>query len=79
MILRELFYFNRDDTALKSDDSYNPDSDTSVISSDDTRKSRLTLKQINRLRKASDKHIQDKQSELDFISRMYAMPADPSM
>jgi len=42
---------------------------------DDTRKTRLTLNQINRARKASELHIKEKQEELDFIRQMYGIAA----
>jgi hypothetical protein len=75
MILRELFYFNRDTAEEQQDDRYIAGRDTSVLDKDnDTRKTRLTLGQINELRKASDQHIQEEQAELEFISRMYNSP-----
>lgn len=74
MILRELFYFNRDTATPEQDDKYIASRDSSVLDLDDTRKTRLTLGQINELRKASDLHIKEQQAEIDFISRMYAAP-----
>ncbi len=75
MILRELFYFNRDTAEFKQDDTYNPSRDTDVLDGlEDARKTRLTLGQINELRKASDQHIKETQAELEFIARMYAAP-----
>ncbi len=75
MILRELFYFDRDNVEMSQDNKYDSNTDTSVLSYDDTRKTRLTLRQINYLRKASDEHIKDQEAEIEFISRMYAAPA----
>jgi hypothetical protein len=74
MILRELFYFNRDTAETEQDDHYVASNDTSEITDGDTRKTRLTLGQINELRKASDLHIKEHEAELEFISRMYATP-----
>lgn len=74
MILRELFYFNRDTAETQQDDRYIASNDTSEMTDDDTRKTRLTLGQINELRKASDLHIKEHEAELEFISRMYATP-----
>jgi hypothetical protein len=76
MILRELFYFNRETADMQHDDRYISDNDTSELDLDDTRKTRLTLGQINELRKASELHIKEQQAELEFISRMYATPAE---
>ena len=42
---------------------------------DDTRKTRLTLRQINRARKASELHASEKTGELDFIRQMYGIAA----
>jgi hypothetical protein len=74
MILRELFYFNRTTAESEQDDQYVAKADTGVINDDDTRKTRLTLKQINELRRASDLHIKEHEAEMEFISRMYATP-----
>lgn len=74
MILRELFYFNRETAETEQDDRYIPSNDNSGLTDDDTRKTRLTLGQINELRKASDLHIKEHEAELEFISRMYATP-----
>lgn len=77
MILRELFYFNKDSAEVEQDDTYMPSRDSSILQLDDTRKTRLTLSQINELRRASDQHIKEQQAELEFIARMYATPAEP--
>jgi DNA-binding CsgD family transcriptional regulator len=50
--------------------------DSSNLDRDDTRKTKLTLKQINELRRASEQHIKEQQSEIEFISRMYAMSTE---
>jgi hypothetical protein len=76
MILRELFYFNKDTAEGQQDDQYIATRDTSVLDSDDNRKTRLTLGQINELRKASDLHIKEQEAELEFIARMYSTPAE---
>lgn len=79
MILRELFYFNKEDSELPSDDNrYDSSKDHNVMKKDDTRKIRLTLKQINQLRRASDQHYLDMERDSDSISKMYAQPpAEP--
>ncbi len=74
MILRELFYFNRETADTKQDDRFMTYRDTDVLDSSDTRKTRLSLGQINELRRASDQHIKETQAEMDFIARMYAAP-----
>lgn len=79
MILRELFYFNKEDSELpQDDDRYDSDRDHNVMKKDDTRKIRLTLKQINQLRRASDQHYLDQERDIESISTMYAQPpAEP--
>jgi len=76
MILRELFYFDKETVDSVEDDRYDPDYDESPIDYDDTRKTRLSLSQINRIRKASELHKKDKQSELEFIKQMYGIAAN---
>ena len=77
MLLKELFYMNRQTAEPEDDTTYNPKEDIKVLHHDDTRKTRLTLKQINTLRKASDQHIKEKEKELEFIARMYTPAAEP--
>jgi hypothetical protein len=75
MILRELFYFDKETIEPTEDDRYDPQYDDSVVKMDDTRKTRLTLRQINRARKASELHTQEKAKELDFVKQMYGIAA----
>ena len=41
-----------------------------------TRKTRLTLKDINKMRLASEQHDADQQEEAKFVQKMYGQPAD---
>lgn len=75
MILRELFYYDKETMQPTEDDRYEPQYDKSVVNLDDTRKTRLTLKQINRARKASELHDKEKANEIEFIRQMYGMAA----
>ena len=79
MILRELFYFNNGESEDNSEDNrYDSSRDMNVIKKDDTRKIRLTLKQINQIRRASDQHYLDMEKDSESISKMYAQPpAEP--
>ena len=74
MILRELFYFNKGEQDMKQDGHYDPSKDDTVMKKDDTRKTRLTLKQINQLRRASDQHYLEQERDVEVISKMYAQP-----
>lgn len=80
MILRELFYFNNENSEMSSDEHYDSSNDKNVIKKGDTRKIRLTLKQINQLRRASDQHYIDQEKDVESISTMYAQPpAEPAV
>jgi hypothetical protein len=76
MILRELFYTDPDAKAISNDMRYESERDHTNLSRKDTRKTRLTLKQINELRRASDHHILEQEKELEFIEVMYAPAAE---
>ena len=76
MILRELFYFDKETVEPVEDDRYEPEYDDSPVEYSDTRKTRLTLRQINRARKASELHKKEQVKELDFVRQMYGIAAN---
>ena len=78
MLLLEFLYFNDSTNDYRNDRRYSNDSDDSVLKKSDTRKIRLTLRQINRLRRQSEAHEFEKESELSFIRQMYGQPAQPA-
>lgn len=78
MILRELFYADKDMKAISTDLQYSPGHDSSSMKRGDTRKTRLTLRQINELRKASESHILEQEKELELVQSMYMAPAAPA-
>jgi hypothetical protein len=53
--------------------------DNSQITKDDLRKTRLTLKQINKLRQMNDIRNIEQQAKLEKIQAMYAAPSEESM
>ena len=73
MILREIFYFDKNTLESGDNKGYSPKDDQSIVSKDDTRKTRLTLRQINRARKASELHTEEKAKEMDFVRQMYGI------
>jgi hypothetical protein len=77
MILKELFYFNNNAKEMSQDDRYDASHDDSVVKKKDTRKIRLSLKQINRLRRAGDLHELEHAKDIEFVSKMYAPPPSP--
>ena len=76
MILRELFYFDKETVDPVDDKRYEEGSDDSVIDRSDTRKTKLTLRQINRIRKASELHNEESKRDLEFIKQMYGIAAN---
>jgi len=76
MILRELFYFDKDTLDSVEDTRYEPEYDESPVDFDDTRKVRLTLKQLNRIRKASELSVEERKKDLHFVKQMYGIAAN---
>ncbi len=64
---------------IEANDKENPldktiKGDNSVAEKSDTRKTRLTIEQINRLRMLNDVKITEYKKELDTIKKQYAVP-----
>jgi hypothetical protein len=79
MILRELFYFDKETLEPIEDKSYDAMDDESILKPDDTRKTRLTLRQINKARRASEYHQEEQQKELHFVKQMYGIASQPEV
>ena len=73
MKLMEFFTYDQD--GAKEDNTYQPENDISILDKDDTRKTRLTLKDINSLRLASEEHDDQQKEEAVFVQKMYGQPA----
>jgi hypothetical protein len=79
MLLLEFFAFNDSKNDFSNDRRYNNQRDSEVVEKSDTRKIRLTLRQINQLRLQSEAHEAEHASESSFIQAMYAQPpAEPA-
>lgn len=76
MLLLEFLYFNDDNNDFAVDRRYDSARDSSVVKKSDTRKLRLTLRQINQLRQQSEAHEFEEQSEQEFIRQMYGTPVE---
>jgi hypothetical protein len=76
MILRELFYYDKETFEPIEDDRYEARDDESPLEYNDTRKTRLTLRQINKVRKAAELHTKEQDKELDFVRQMYGIAAN---
>ena len=77
MILRELFYFDKETLEPIEDKKYDPIDDESIVQKGDTRKTRLTLRQINKARRASEYHEEEQKKELYFVRQMYGLASQP--
>ena len=73
MILREFFTYTAD--GFEKDKTYEPENDISILDKDATRKTRLTLKDINSMRLASEDHDAQQKEEAKFVQKMYGQPA----
>jgi hypothetical protein len=76
MLLLEFFYFNNENNDFANDRRYDNSKDSSVVEKSDTRKIRLTLRQINQLRLQSEAHQAESDSELGFVQQMYGTPVE---
>lgn len=76
MLLNEFFQFDNKTNNFANDRRYDSSKDSSVIKKGDTRKVRLTLRQINQLRLQSEAHNAEAESELGFIQQMYGTPVE---
>jgi hypothetical protein len=76
MLLLEFLYFNDNNNDFAVDRRYDNAKDSSVVKKSDTRKIRLTLRQINQLRQQSEAHEFEEQSEQEFIRQMYGTPVE---
>ena len=65
--------FKENESEMSDDGRYDSDHDSSVIKSSDLRKSRLTLKMLNDLRKAGDAREREQKEELALVRTMYAI------
>jgi hypothetical protein len=74
MRLLEFFSFNNQTNTNIEDNRYDASKDTAVVKKNDSRKIRLTLKQINNLRKQSEMHEAEERAETEFVQQMYGQP-----
>lgn len=68
MILNELF-------SKHVPEMQNLQADSTQLKYEDSRKTRLTLKQINRLRKMNDMRALEHEQEMNFVRKMYSPPS----
>ena len=68
MFLKEMFDL--------MDERYSAKDDQSIIRFDDLRKTKLTLEQINQIRKEQEIKTQEYNAELETVQKMYAAPKE---
>jgi hypothetical protein len=68
MFLKEMFDL--------MDERYTAQDDESIIRFDDLRKTKLTLEQINQIRKEQEIKSQEYNAELETVQKMYAAPKE---
>jgi len=80
MLLLEFFHFSDSKNDYANDRRYDNQRDSEVVEKSDTRKIRLTLRQINQLRLQAEAHEAEHAAESSFIQSMYAQPpAEPAV
>tara|TARA_B100000900_G_scaffold325623_1_gene285488 strand:+ start:813 stop:1058 length:246 start_codon:yes stop_codon:yes gene_type:complete len=75
MLLKEFFYFDKNATEFEDDKRFDAQRDISVIKPSDTRKTRLTLEQLNQIRRTAEAREVEQAKELEFVQLMYGQPA----
>lgn len=68
-------FFTHTQDGFEQDKNYEPENDISVLDSEDTRKTRLRLKDINSMRLASEEHEAQQKEEAKFVQKMFGQPA----
>lgn len=76
MLLNEFIYFSENSKDMEDDPTYDPFNDKSIITSRDMRKTRLTLRMIHDLRKASEASKAERMEEMQLIQTMYKTPTE---
>tara|TARA_R100000008_G_C3525305_1_gene136260 strand:- start:64 stop:306 length:243 start_codon:yes stop_codon:yes gene_type:complete len=74
--MRLVEFFTYGPEGAKEDHTYDPEQDISILDKDDTRKTRLTLKDINSMRLSSEEHDEQQKEEAVFVQKMYGQPAE---
>jgi hypothetical protein len=68
-------FFQHGENGMEQQKNYNAEDDISILDDGDTRKTRLKLKDINKMRLASEQHDEEQKQEAKFVQKMYGQPA----
>jgi hypothetical protein len=74
MLLKEFIYFDKEHQEPVEDNRYLSHNDTGILRRSDVRKTRLTLRDLNSIRKAGEAHNKERTEELGLVRKMYAAP-----
>ena len=69
-------FFTHTANGFEQDKTYEPENDISILDDNDTRKTRLSLKDINSMRLASEAHDAQQKEEAVFTQKMYGQTAE---
>ena len=72
MKLFEFFRYGED--GFEQDKKYDPEQDISILDKEDTRKTRLSLKDIRGIRLSAEEHDAQQHEEAIFVQKMYGAP-----
>tara|TARA_A100001011_G_C13732254_1_gene604017 strand:+ start:53 stop:289 length:237 start_codon:yes stop_codon:yes gene_type:complete len=64
-------FWTHTDQGFEQDKSYNPEHDISILDKEDTRKTRLKLKDIREIRLSAEDHDEQQREEAIFVQKMY--------
>ena len=68
-------FFQHTENGFEQQKNYNAEDDISILDDGDTRKTRLKLKDINKMRLASEQHDEEQKEDAKFVQKMYGQPA----
>ena len=71
MILKE--FFTAGEEGMEQQKNYDAENDISILDKEDTRKTRLTLKDINKMRLASEQHEAEQKEEAIFEVSIFSI------
>lgn len=74
--MRLVEFWQYDEEGFSQQKNYDADDDLSVLDKTDTRKTRLTLNDINRMRLAAEEHAEQQKHEAEFVQQMYGQPQE---
>ena len=73
-------FWTHTDQGFEQDKSYNPENDISILDKEDTRKTRLKLRDIREIRLSAEEHDEHQREEALYVQKMYgAKPQEDTL